>query len=59
VRDTARPSPEPRSVSLNLGIHNHILKVPNVVRCSFWYRFGKEATLLLSAKPSILGGWPG
>lgn len=42
MRDTARPSHEPRSVSLNLAIHHPILKAANVQRCPFWYRFGNS-----------------
>jgi hypothetical protein len=37
MRDSARPSPEPRSVSLNLAIHHPILNVANALRCPFWY----------------------
>jgi hypothetical protein len=39
-RDTARPSPEPRSVSLNLAIHDPILNAANALRCSFRYMCG-------------------
>jgi|HubBroStandDraft_6_1064221.scaffolds.fasta_scaffold00660_18 hypothetical protein len=39
MRDTVRLSHESRPLSLNLAIHQRILKIVKGARCSFWYRF--------------------